>query len=994
MKKKAWHRDGLRPVLSLLVVALAAGGCGELTGPKSPSTPSNVVATLVTPTSALITWTPSPLNDGVISYNIFRDGTRVGQSTTTNFTDVGLPQQVTIKYTVSANCTAGVISDQSPETPEATVTTVDVTPPTVIATNPANGAVGVSRAGTSTVTFSEPMDPSTIDTTSFNLKVTATGQLIPGTVVYTAATRIAEFFPTGALPNATNVTATVTTGVKDLAGNALANVGIATWTTRDEVGPTVTATTPANGAVGVSPSTTVTVTFSEPADASTITASSFTLRETSSGTPVTGTVTYDAATRVATFMPSSPLAQRTGYTATVAGSVRDAAGNQMGADFQFSFTTSDITAPTVTSTVPADLATNVSPGVVVSATFSEAMDPATINGTTFTLRATVSGTAVTGTVAYNAGTNTATFTPSAPLPGGTNYTATITTGATDQAGNPLAANKTWTFTTADTTPPTVITVNPANNSTNVATNATVSVTFSEPMNAAMITTATFNLRNTATSALVAGAVSYNPASNVATFTPGGPLADGTNYTVTVTTGVQDASGNALASDFTSNFATAPAADVTPPTVVARTPANVATNVGVNTDITVTFSEPMDATTINSTNITLTPTAGGPAVTTAVTCNSPCTTATLDPTADLASSTSYTITVTTGVKDVAGNALATNSTSTFTTADVIPPTVVSRTPSDAATSVPLSTNVTVTFSEPMDATTINSTSITVTPAGGGPAVAAAVTCNSPCTTATLDPAADLASSTSYTITVTSEVKDVAGNSLAAHSTSTFTTADVIPPTVGSRTPSDGETNVAVNTNITVTFNEPMDVATINSTNITLTPTAGGAAVAATVTCNTPCTIATLDPTADLPSGMSGTSYTITVTTGVKDLAGNALAANSTSAFTTIPDTTSPIVIATSPASGSTVPAPGTVTVTFNEAMNPATISGTTFVVTVTIGGAVVPGTVSYNTSTNIATFTPDSPGLIPNGYTATVTTGAQDLAGNGITATFIFTFTTT
>jgi hypothetical protein len=72
------------------------------------------------------------------------------------------------------------------------------------------------------------------------------------------------------------------------------------------------------------------------------------------------------------------------------------------------------------------------------------MNPATINTTTFTL--TGPGTTpVTGVVSYAA--STATFVPSSPLALSTLYTATITTGAQDLAGNPLANNFVWTFTT-------------------------------------------------------------------------------------------------------------------------------------------------------------------------------------------------------------------------------------------------------------------------------------------------------------------------------------------------------------------------------------------------------------------------------------------------------------------------------------------------------------------------------------------------------------------
>ncbi|MBH8555796.1 DUF4082 domain-containing protein [Nostocaceae cyanobacterium CENA357] len=112
--------------------------------------------------------------------------------------------------------------------------------------------------------------------------------------------------------------------------------------------------------------------------------------------------------------------------------------------------TSDTTPPTVSSTTPSTGATGVSNGTSVTATFSEAMDSATINGSTFELRG-ANNDLVSATVAYNAANRTVTLTPSSSLAVVTTYTATVksgTSGVKDQAGNALAANYSWSFTTA------------------------------------------------------------------------------------------------------------------------------------------------------------------------------------------------------------------------------------------------------------------------------------------------------------------------------------------------------------------------------------------------------------------------------------------------------------------------------------------------------------------------------------------------------------------
>jgi hypothetical protein len=99
--------------------------------------------------------------------------------------------------------------------------------------------------------------------------------------------------------------------------------------------------------------------------------------------------------------------------------------------------------PTVVSLSPARDALQVPVGSAIRATFSERMAPSTFTAATFTLSGTGS---VPGSVGL-AG-DVATFTPSSPLAYGTTYTATISGSVTDQAGNPLGSDQTWSFTTA------------------------------------------------------------------------------------------------------------------------------------------------------------------------------------------------------------------------------------------------------------------------------------------------------------------------------------------------------------------------------------------------------------------------------------------------------------------------------------------------------------------------------------------------------------------
>ncbi len=345
--------------------------------------------------------------------------------------------------------------------------------------------------------------------------------------------------------------------------------------------PTISATSPANSTpavTGVATNSRVLVTFAQPMAPATLTTSSFTLA-CPAGTPVAASVSYDAATQVATLTPSAALTANTLCVATVTTAAQNTSGLPLSSNYSWSFTTTgsaDATRPTVSVTTPANAEPAAPNNTRVSASFSEAMNPTTINGTSFTLTNSTLGTAVAGTVSYSVASRTATFTPTTPalLPNNTLFTATITTGATDLAGNalggnravlPAAGNHVWTFTTSavsDSTAPTVTTINPADGATAVCLTRVVSATFSEPMNAATITPSTFTVTNGGVA--VAGSVSYDAASRVASFTTtsAAGFAPSTAFVVTIrsgSAGVMDLAGNALATNRVWSFTTGTAA---------------------------------------------------------------------------------------------------------------------------------------------------------------------------------------------------------------------------------------------------------------------------------------------------------------------------------------------------------------------------------------------------------------------------------------------------
>lgn len=339
------------------------------------------------------------------------------------------------------------------------------------------------------------------------------------------------------------------------------------------------------------------------------------------------------------------------------------------------------------------------------------------------------------------------------------------------ANDSLQVTELRVYSATDSTSPIVSVISPLDGAIGVSVGTVITATFSEPMDASTINTSTFLVSG------VAGAVSYNSGNNTATFTPSANLAYETAYTVTITTGVTDTAGNAMAFNYSWSFTTAQVPDTTPPTVVAVSPLDGATGVAVGAVITATFSESMNSSTVNSSNMSM---SGG--VTGTLNYDSNSKTVTFTPAGNLAYETVYTVMITTGVTDTAGNAMVSNYSWSFTTVqapDTTPPTVVGVSPLDGAVGVAVNNVITATFSESMDASTLNVTSVLVS---GG--VSGVVSYDFNLKMVTFTPSASLGYGVLYTVQITTDVKDLSGNAIVSGYTWSFTTAFEPPPEASS------------------------------------------------------------------------------------------------------------------------------------------------------------------------------------------------------------------
>jgi hypothetical protein len=430
----------------------------------------------------------------------------------------------------------------------------------------------------------------------------------------------------------------------------------------------------------------------------------------------------------------------------------------------------------------------------------------------------------------------------------------------------------------------------------------------------------------------------------------------------------------------------PPADKTPPNVIFVSPANGAQNIPVNSSVIITFSEAMDASSINGQTVIVS--TGNSNVQGTVTYSG--VTAIFKPTSNLNPKTIYTVAVDAGVKDLAGNAMGSSYGYIFITGadlDATPPRVVDIQPSNRKTDVsPNTVVIVVMFSEPMDPSTITQASIIIGNVNGNPnytvtpfGTAAIINIKPP---SALDPNND------YTVIVTTRVKDLAGNAMTDAFLANFRTGavnDTNPPSVVSIIPASGGQTVSVNTPISVTFSKPMNVSTINLSTFIVSD--GTSTIPGDIQYYG--TNAVFTPSNPLTPS---TIYTVIITNAAADLLNNPLSGYSWN-FTTEPlasDGVPPQVLANYPTS-TNVPVYSQIVALFSETMLVSSITPPAFSLTDSLTQTPVLGNIK--TSGAIVFFTPTLPLAYNKTYTATITTAATDIAGNPLASIYSWSFTT-
>ena len=604
------------------------------------------------------------------------------------------------------------------------------------------------------------------------------------------------------------------------------------------------------------------------------------------------------------------------------------------------------------------------------------------------------------------GSPPATSTTVPGLTNGTSYTFTVT--ATNANGNGPASSPSNAV-TPNTLPgaPTAVTATAGNGS------ATVNWTAPSNNGGSTITKYTVTPFIGSTAQTPVTVTGSPPATS--TTVPG--LTNGTTYTFTVT--ATNANGDGPASS--------PSNAVTPsaPTVPGA-PTGVTATAG-NGSATVNWTAPSNNGGSTITKYTVTPFIGSTAQTPVTVTGSPPATSTTVP--GLTNGTSYTFTVT--ATNAVGDGPASSQSNAVT--PNVAPTVTSVTPSSGATGVSISAAPTATFSQ---AVVPNTVSFTLQDSAGN-AVAGAVSFNTGNTVATFTPTSSLASSTTYTATV-SGAQNSSGTPMSGPFSWNFTTAGPqCPCSVWQNgTPAgavDASDTSAVNLGVRfqasssgfvagVRFYKESDntgshIGSLWSSTGTLlasgtfsSETASGwqeldFSSPVAITANTTYVVSYHTNAGHyaltsngLASAVTNGPLTALASGGVYAYgSANAFPSNTFNAsnywvdvvYTQTAGATPPTVTTVTPASGSTGnPVSVAPTATFSQAVVPNTVSFTLQ----DSGGNAVAGSVSFNTGNTVATFTPTSSLAAGTAYTATVS-GAQNASGTPMSGPFSWNFTT-
>ena len=602
-----------------------------------------------------------------------------------------------------------------------------------------------------------------------------------------------------------------------------------------------------DGATGIADNTNITITFNEAirnTDNSELTDTNvdslITLKETnSSGSNIDFDATIDSDKKIITINPDSDFSSQQVVYVAIGATVEDSSDNAISAS-NITFTVAAPTSPPSLTFSPSDNGTDVAVDTNITITFDKAIrhiDNTDITDTNvdslITLKKTnSSGIGIPFNATIDSTNKVITINPSSNFSSGQVVYVAIGAAVEDYYNNAISSSS-ITFTVVDTAAPT-ITFNPSNSDTDVTVSSNITLTFNEA------------IRNTNNSALTDSNVdslitlkdadedgddisfdaTIDSDKKIITINPDSNFSSEQIVYVAIGATVEDSSDNAI----TANNITFTAADSTPPTLTF-TPADSATGIAVNSDITIAFDESIrhiDDSTITDANvdslITLKQTnANGSNIDFEAVINTDKKLITITPDNSFSSEQVVYVAIGATVEDESDNAI-TASSITFTAADSTAP-VVTFDPADTATGIPITANVTLTFNEAVrninDSELTNSnlgSLITLEYVSDNTTIDFTATIDSDKKVITINPDSDFIHGEIVYVEIQA-LEDSSNNTMSATS-GTFSVTDTEPPTV-SMSPAHGSTKVPLDTDVIIVFDEEIRLinnSEINNTNV--------------------------------------------------------------------------------------------------------------------------------------------------------------------------------
>jgi len=331
------------------------------------------------------------------------------------------------------------------------VTNFDVTYPEVVKVSPDINAIDIDVNTDIRITFSEIMDANSFNNSTFILNNGSNP--VAGSITFREDNKVAVFKPESHLDIGAEYLVELSTDVTDVNGNSLIQVFNSNFTTEapNVIPLTIEQIQLNKNTEGVFPTTKIVVIFSERIEPSTLTVStdqiagSFTLSPDEISN-VDCSIAFSQENKVATFSPVAPLAEGTNYTITMTPAISDISGNSLESEL-FAFTTIPPIPPYVLNVGPASGATEVNLNTPVIVNFSEPINRASINPTTFMLKK--GGDTIGGSYTFLMEDSRVVFNPMDILKYATTYTYELSQEIVDLAGSPLDAITSSQFTTKD-----------------------------------------------------------------------------------------------------------------------------------------------------------------------------------------------------------------------------------------------------------------------------------------------------------------------------------------------------------------------------------------------------------------------------------------------------------------------------------------------------------------------------------------------------------------